>query len=154
MIEYINVLEDSYPMWEYCKEQEWTDMDYEDWYNGGQDLAFFEGDPDMIKIDTQVGYFCKCGNKVFYYFDDWFTNNAEAMLKAFFNAFETGITLGCESWVSGECPEGVSAVEGDYIWDDWESLDCGIAYRGGAGYCYWITDWSEWLEAHKDKKAA
>lgn len=144
MIEFINVFEDSYPMWEYCKEQGYTDCDYDDWLCDGP-LGFFEGDPDMIKIDGQVGYFCKCGDKVFYYFDEWRTNNAEKMLRAFFKAYRTGISLGGVGYAVGDNPEGVKDVEGHYLWDKWEKLETGIAFRGGGGYSYWISDWTEWL---------
>lgn len=154
MKEFINVLEDSYTLWEYCVANDFTEMEYEEWSERGGDLSFFDGDPDMVKVDGWTGYFCECGDKVFYYFDDCFDHTAEVMLRAFFEAFRTGITLGGESWVSGENPEGVSDVDGDYIWDEWDSLETGIAFRGGAGYWYRITDWTEWLEAHKGQKAA
>lgn len=149
MKEFINVLEDSYPLYEYCKENGFTELDYEDWYNNGGELGFFDGDPDMIKVNGEIGYFCECGDKVFYYFDDCFEYNAEMILIAFFGAYRTGITLGGESWVSGYDPDEVETIENG--WNGWDVTETGIAYRGGAGYCYWLTDWSKWLESNKVK---
>ena len=150
MKQFINVFEDSYELYEYCKEQGYTDCDYDDWLCDGP-LGFFEGDPDMIKIDGEVGYFCECGDKVFYYFDEWRTNNAEKILRAFFGAYRTGISLGCTSWIDGEDPEGVYADSDIQNWDAWDKIENGIAWRGGAGYCYWITDWTEWLAMHDNR---
>lgn len=142
-LEFINVaLEDSYPLWELCKKEGWTDLDYEDWCNNGGELAFFDGDPDMIKVNGSTGYFAKVGNQVFYYFDD-FTGDAETILRKFFETFKTGVTLGGESYAWGENPEGVVDVKSDH-WNVWEKMETGIAFRGGAGYTYWISDWFEW----------
>lgn len=137
-MEFINVLENRWPLYELCKKNGWTDCEYEDF----DELGFFEGDPDMIKVNGDLGYFCECQGKVYYYFDDW-NNEVEPFLKKFFETFKTGITLGGESWVSGVNPEGVEDVT-DNHWETWENMETGIAYRGGAGYVYWISDWSEW----------
>lgn len=137
-MEFINVLEDSYSLWELCKDEGWTECDYEEF----DALEFFEGDPDMIKVNGDLGYFCECRGKVYYYFDDWY-GSAEDILRKFFETFKTGITLGGESWVSGVNPEGVEDITENH-WETWENMETGIAYRGGAGYVYWISDWSEW----------
>ena len=145
-LEFINVLEDSFPLYEYCKECGFTDCEtFDEWFDNGGELSFFEGDPDMIKVNGNVGYFCKCGNVVFYYFDDLFEHNAETILKGFFAAFNVGTTLGGESWMSGECPKGVSDSDCIQNWDMWEKINCGIAYRGGAGYTYTIQSWGNYL---------
>lgn len=133
-LEIINVLEDSYSLWQYCKENDFTSEDFETWYNNGSELAFFEGDPDIIKINGETGYFCKCGNKVFYYFDDCQSNTSWKTLKDFYSDIKTGITLGCNSYMTGRLPEGFEAIEGK--WNEFEKLENAIAWRGGAGYFY------------------
>lgn len=135
-LEIINVMEDSYPLWQYCRENCITDMDYEDWYQNGGELSFFEGDPDIIKVHGNTGYFCRCGNTVFYYFDDMMTHDAEYLLKQFYNAFETGVTLGGYSWIKGVLPKGVSNAACIQNWDAFDKINTGIAWRGGAGYIY------------------
>lgn len=142
-MEFINVLEDSYELYELCKQEEWTTAeDYDEFVENGGELAFFEGDPDIIKIDGEIGYFCEMGNKVFYYFDE-FHGEAKSLLKAFFGAFETGISMGGWSWLSGENPEGFEDVEGG--WDAWDKISTGIAYRGGAGYSYALLDCEKYM---------
>ena len=135
-LEIVNVLEDSYPLWQYCRENDFTDMDYEEWYQSGGELSFFEGDPDIIKVHGNTGYFCRCGNTVFYYFDDMMTHDAEYLLKEFYNAFETGVTLGGYSWIKGDLPKGVSNAACIQNWDAFDKINTGIAWRGGAGYIY------------------
>lgn len=136
-LEFINVLEDSFSLWQYCKENNFTDSNFEDF----EELSFFEGDPDIIKVDGEIGYFCKCGNKVFYYFDDCFTHNSEELLKAFYKDIKTGITLGCNSYISGSLPEDFEEIES---WNDFEKVSTGIAFRGGAGYIYRLFDCQRW----------
>ena len=145
-LEFINVFDDSYPLYEYCRENRFTECEsYDEWFDNGGELSFFEGDPDMIKVNGEVGYFCQCGNKVFFYFDDWGNHNAEKILRGFFAAFNVGITIGGESWMRGECPKGVSCSREIQSWDMWEKIRCGIAYRGGAGYTYTIQSWGNYL---------
>lgn len=47
------ITEDSSELYEICKDYGWTDCEYEDF----DVLSFFDGDPDMIHINGQVGYF-------------------------------------------------------------------------------------------------
>ena len=149
-MKFVNILEDPHPLYELCKQNGWTDAkSWDEFYDNGEDLQFFEGDPDMIKVDGQFGYFCEVDDTVYFYFDD-FEGHAEMMLKKFFSVFKTGITLGGESWISGQKPDGVKSITEKH-WQTWEKMETGIAWRGGAGYCYWITDWSEWLEKEKNK---
>lgn len=152
-MEYKNILDQMSEFYQFCKENGWTDEneEFDDWYNNGRDLQFFEGDPDMIKVDGETGFFCQIGETVWYWFDD-FESNAEMMLRKFFSTFKTGITLGCESWVSGINPDGVVDITENH-WETWKKMETGIAYRGGAGYSYWISDWSEWLENERKKSA-
>ena len=139
-----NYYEDFYDL---CKENGWTDSSYEDWYNNGEELQFFEGDPDMIKVNGNIGYFAKIDDTVWFWFDDY-DSTAEMMLRKFFSCYQTGITLGGESWIAGTTPDCVVTKNS---WKEWEEIETGFAYRGGAGYCYWITDWSEWLEMENKK---
>lgn len=145
-MKFINVSEDSYPLWEFCKKEGFTDSDYDTWYNNGGELQFFEGDPDMIKINGLVGYFAKCGDVVFYYFDEFY-GNAEKMLRKFFRQYETGTTLGGESWIAGSDPWGVTDIEENH-WEQWRKMQTGIAYRGGAGYTYWASDWHKYYNRY------
>lgn len=142
-LQFINVLEDSFELWQYCKENNFTDCkDYEEFYNNGGDLSFFEGDPDIIKLDGETGYFCLCGNKVFYYFDDCMTHKAEELLKAFYSGLNCqGVTLGGESYICGSLPED---FENCQSWKDFEKISTGIAFRGGAGYIYSLYDCQRW----------
>ena len=141
MKQFVNVVNDPYVLYDYCKKEGYTEEEFEDW----DWLSFFEGDPDLIKVDGETGYFCECGDIVFYYLDD-FTGKGEKMLQAFFEAFRTGITLGCNSFLTGEEPEGVYSGDDIQNWDAWEKMDCGIAWRGGAGYIYDIFDFTNWVE--------
>lgn len=143
-IEFVNVLEDCFTLWEYCKENNFTDSDYEDFYQAGGDLQFFEGDPDIIKVHGETGFFALCGDVCFYWFDDW-KHEAETILKAFFNSFETGITLGGEHYRIGTAPAGVVESSEIQNWDAWEKIKTGIAWRGGAGYHYHIQAWGNFL---------
>lgn len=143
-LQFVNLLENPFPLWEYCTENNFTDLSYEEWYQGGGDLSFFEGDPDMVKIDGETGFFAHCGDKVFFWIENY-TGKAEKILRAFFTAFEVGITRGGESWMSGHLPKGCSGAKELQSWQMWERLNCGIAYRGGAGYTYTIQSWGNYL---------
>lgn len=159
-MEFYDVAEDCYPLWELYKKNKWTDCNFDEFENESECLDFFEGDPDMIKIDGRLGYFAKLGDKVFYYFDNDdlhpHKHFVEDMLRKFFSTYETGISLGGEGYAIGLNPQGVYDVHGDGnspIWDKWEKLETGIAYRGGGGYSYWISDWKEWADLNLPKKA-
>lgn len=148
-MEFLNVFEDKSDLYEYCKENGFTDSDYENF----DELSFFEGDPDIIVLNGNVGYFAECGDKVFYWIDDC-TGYAESMMETFFSNYETGVTLGGYSWITTSHPEGVKKLDSDLSWDEFEKLDAGIAYRGGAGYVYRLYDWSQWLENEIRKLSA
>ena len=143
---FINVLENPFELYDFCKENQYTECEtIDEWLIDGGDLGFFEGDPDMIKVNGETGYFCECGDVVFYWFDDCFTHHAETILKGFFGAFETGITLGGESWIKGTLPHGCSNNQCLQNWEMWDRIQTGIAYRGGAGYVYTIQSWGNYL---------
>lgn len=146
-MKFINVFEDSYPLYELCKKQAWTDCKtYDEWCEAGGELKFFEGDPDMIKINGSLGYFARQGDVVFYYFDNFY-GNAEKMLRKFFGTYKTGVTLGCESICYGFNPWGVTDITEDH-WERFEKLETGIAYRGGAGYSYYVSDWTKYYNRY------
>lgn len=142
-LQFVNVFDDDFELLEYCRENDFFDGE-EDEFDA---LSFFEGDPDIIKINGETGYFCKCGNKVFFYFDD-FKGHAEKMLQIFFTCFSTGVTLGGDSYLSRlSClPDGILQAE---TWEEWDKLKTGIAWRGGAGYIYTLLDFDEWAEQNQ-----
>ena len=144
-LQFINVLEDSFELWQYCKENDFTNCkDYEEFYNNGGDLSFFEGDPDILKIDGEIGYFALCGEKVFYYFDDCMTHKAEYLLKAFYSGLNCqGITLGGNSFICGSLPKDFEDCQN---WKDFEKVKTGIAFRGGAGYFYSLYNCQRWAK--------
>ena len=141
--ELINVGEYPEKLYDWCKAHKFFfdgEETFDDWLDCGHDLTFFEGDPDMVKIGKEIGYFFDDGDKVFYYlFDEDCYEMAEKLLAAFCNAFDFRITLGGNSYRTGIMPKGMgSAVENN--WKTWENLSFGIAWRGGAGYVYDIID--------------
>lgn len=122
---------DSYRLYELCKENDWTTAeDYDEWLENGGELDFFEGDPDMIKLDGEVGYFSKIGNEIFFYLDDW-SGRAASILRDFF----TGCTRKHYGYYTWDQPRRV-APEWCQNLDAWEQMQNGIAYRGGCGYSY------------------
>lgn len=116
-IKFHNLLEDSFRLYEYCKQNELTTFeDFEDWYQAGEDLRFFEGDPDMVKVDGSIGYFYRAENEVFVYIDILDFDDVEAVLNRFYN-----------NELETTDPQS---------WEQWEKLQNGVAFRGGAGYVY------------------
>lgn len=109
------ITEDSSELYEICKDYGWTDCEYEDF----DVLAFFEGDPDMIRIDGQIGYFWyhESTDTIFYYFDEW-GSRVGSILRDFYKK-----RLHKERW------------EFDNPWEYFDTHNC-IAYRGGSGYLY------------------
>lgn len=146
-MEFINVFEDSYPLFELCKKENLTDCKtFDEWMESCGELQFFEGDPDIIKINGSQGYFARVGDKVFYYFDEFY-GNAEKMLRKFFSSYKTGSTLGGESICYGSNPWGVVDITENH-WERFYKMQTGIAYRGGAGYSYWVSDWSKYYNRY------
>lgn len=129
-LQIINVCDDSFTLYEYCRENGYTDLEYDEWMDRGGELEFFEGDPDMIKLDGDTGYFALCGDKVFVYFDD-FMGKAAGVLRDFFKG---GYMSHC-----GYYHKFIPAKrfpEGCQTWQAWEQMRNAIAYRGGCGYYY------------------
>lgn len=146
-MEFINVYEDSYPLYELCRKEGWTtSKTYDEWFENDGELSFFEGDPDVIKINGVTGYFCRLNNVVFYYFDNFY-GNAEKMLRKFFDSKMTGITLGCESFCYGPNPWGVTDITENHL-ETFKEIQTGIAYRGGAGYSYYVSDWTKYYNRY------
>lgn len=131
-LEIINVCEDSYALYEFCLENEYTDLSYDEWLENGGDLQFFEGDPDMLKLDGEIGYFAKCGDKVFFYLGDvWDDSRARGILRDFF----AGGSVHNWGYYSKFIPNK-RFPDGCQNWDAWDDMQNAIAYRGGCGYCY------------------
>lgn len=109
------ITEDSYELYEICKENGWAACEYEDF----DVLEFFEGDPDMIRVDGQIGYFWynEENDTIYYYFDEW-GHNIGSILRDFYKK-----RLHKEYW-----PDMQS-------WEYFDTHNC-IAYRGGSGYVY------------------
>ena len=109
------ITEDSYELYEICKENGWADCEYEDF----DVLEFFEGDPDMIRVDGQIGYFWynEENDIIYYYFDEW-GHNIGSILRDFYKK-----RLHKEYW------------PGMQSWEYFDTHNC-IAYRGGSGYVY------------------
>ena len=109
------ITEDSYEFYKICKDNGWTDSEYEDF----DVLSFFEGDPDMIHIEGQIGYFWyhQSTDTIFYYFDEW-GSRVGSILRDFYKK-----RLHKERW------------EFDNAWEYFDTHNC-IAYRGGSGYLY------------------
>lgn len=78
------------------------------------ELRFFEGDPNIMKIAGCTGYFFKddAGN-VWYYFEGN-SRDAERILRAFF--------------------EGERPKKGLQTWDAWEEIKTGIAYMANTNW--------------------
>lgn len=109
------ITEDSYELYEICKENGWADCEYEDF----DVLEFFEGDPDMIRVDGQIGYFWynEENDTIYYYFDEW-GHNIGSILRDFYK----------KRLHKEYCPDMQS-------WEYFDTHNC-IAYRGGSGYVY------------------
>lgn len=135
---FCNVAEDSYPLYLYCKENQFTSAEsYDEFYENGEELQFYEGDPDMIKLNGEIGYFADCGEYMFYYFDGDQNdcNIIEEMLK---------------QSLSHEACELVENGDELQNWKAWDKMQTGMAYRGGRGYVYFISDWHKFVESLKN----
>lgn len=116
----VNVFECDYELYELAVREGWYDGEPEEF----DALAMFEGDPDMIKINNDTGYFFyyKPTDTIYYWIDELFTGyNVGAILTRFFeHRLHKEYTPDVQSWT----------------W--WDSAEDGIAYRGGCGYVYTI----------------
>lgn len=116
----VNVFECDYELYELAVRNGWYDGEREDF----DALAMYEGDPDIIKVNGNTGYFFyyEATDTIFYWFDECFTGfNISAILTRFF-----------EHRLHKEYTPDVQS------WDWFHSADDGIAYRGGRGYVYTI----------------
>lgn len=112
----INILSDPYEFYEVCRDNEWTDSDYE----GFDELSMFEGDPDIIRINGQIGFFIYINevDTVYYYYEE----DGEHIDRILIDFFEKRLRI-------GHCPEYAQNWE-------WFERHNGIAYRSGCGYVY------------------
>ena len=127
-IEYINVAEDPGALYYYMRKHGFLNDDApvempEDF----DELNWFDGDPDMIKIDGSVWYFdfspvdTNRENICFYWAECYSSEETESivsMLEEFRN-------------------RNLQTAEPNN-WDTWHNMKNGIAYRGGSGYLYII----------------
>ena len=127
-IEYINVAEDPGALYYFMRKHGFLNDDApvempEDF----DELNWFDGDPDMIKIDGQVWYFdfspvdTKRENICFYWAECYTQKETEeivSMLKKFKD-------------------RNLKMAEPNN-WDTWHNMKSGIAYRGGSVYLYII----------------
>lgn len=116
----INILDDgAFEFYELCKKNEWTDSEYDDF----DALKMFEGDPDMIRVNGELGFFMYISetDTVYYWFEESIGENIDKILIAFFEK-----RLGREKW--------------NEKFQSWEYFgkNNAIAYRGGCGYLYGI----------------
>lgn len=135
---FYNISEDDTHFFEYCKKNGFVEDNEE--IEDFDVLRFFEGDPDIIKLNGIEGYFFKDGETVFYYFDSFF-GNVEEILKTFFESFVTGVSEGGFCICHGSLPNGVKKI---YDWEDWNKVKTGVAFRNGAGYYYNLFDFDGW----------
>ena len=112
----INVAEDGcHSFWELCRNNGWTTADYEDF----DVLSMFEGDPDMIRINGQLGFFLENGDTIWYYFDEYGENIDKILISFFENRLHREYWKEMQSW-------------------DYFNSHNAIAYRGRQGYSYSI----------------
>lgn len=118
----INLLEDYYELYEWGLEDGFIkpEISYEDY----DVLTFFEGDPDIIKVNDETGYFFyrEETDTLYYYFDEWKGDNIGDILEEFIGKRlrEESRDMSIQSW-------------------NWfNEANSAIAYRGGYGYYYYI----------------
>lgn len=113
-----NILDYNYEFYGLCVKENLTNKGYDDF----NVLEMFEGDPDIIHINGQIGFFFyhTDTNTVWYYFEES-DENVDKILLAFFKK-----RLGKEYW-----------DEKFQTWDYFNHHNA-IAYRGGCGYSYSI----------------
>lgn len=136
---FINVWMNPIELFDYCERSGFLDEGetLDEWFDNGGELQFFEGDPDIIKIDGGTGFFCECGDTVFYWFDTW-EDDAEDLLRRFFEGIQTGVKHGY-SYMTGKMHESIKMAE-KQSWEEFDKIENGIAWRGGAGYHYTIFE--------------
>lgn len=112
----VNVIDDGcYEFWELCRNNGWTTKEYDDF----DVLEMFEGDPDMIRINGQLGFFFEYEGTIYYYFDEHRENIGEILIALFKKRLHKEYWKGMQSW-------------------DYFNTHNAIAYRGGQGYSYSI----------------
>lgn len=109
-----NILNYSYEFYELCAKEGWTDADYEDF----EELSMFEGDPNIIHINGQLGFFIEYEGIIWYYFDED-NENIDKILLSFF-----------------EKRLGKERLDDKFQKWDYFNNHNAIAYRGGCGYAY------------------
>lgn len=143
----VDILE-STDFYYYCKRHGLTEgKGVDEWFKDGEDLAFFEGDPDMIKYKGQLGFFYfDKGNRTCYYWLEvlWEEKDeVESILTSFCQSLrEYYEPIVHDEW--DDCaPDNIQS------WEAWDKMQNGIAYRGGSGYVYGINDISKFVKTSK-----
>lgn len=140
----VDILE-STDFYYYCRRHGLTKgKSIDEWFQDGEDLAFFEGDPDMIKYKGQLGffYFDKYNGTCYYWLEVYGDERDEV---------EDILKLFCIGLNYPDCDNVGSDCSPDSIqnWKAWDKMQNGIAYRGGSGYVYSINDISKFMKTSK-----
>lgn len=123
---YVNILNDDSEFFDLCIHEGWIDADTP--IEEFDALAVFEGNPDMLKVDGETGYFLDVeedGQRTVYYWLDDYSGKGEEILRAFY-------TNRLEAFDSSEAIQN---------WEAWDSITDGVVYRGGMGYVYAIYEY-------------
>lgn len=124
---FYNVYESDLELFEAMQKDGMYDGDREDF----EALEFFEGDPDMLKINGETIYFALYGDNVYFY-SAYNDREARGILRDFFAPGKM-VHAGYYRYY---WPTGKSFSECPQTWDALNRLNCAIAYRGGCGYTY------------------
>lgn len=113
-----NILNYNYEFYELCVKENLTNEEYDNF----DELKMFEGDPDIIHINDQIGFFLyhTDTNTIWYYFEEC-DENVDKILLIFFKKRLNKEHLN----------------EKFQTWDYFNNHNA-IAYRGGCGYRYSI----------------
>lgn len=136
----VNILDTS-DFYYYCKRHGLTDGKSREDFD---ELTFFEGDPDMIKYKGQLGFFFfDENNRHCYYYLEVFgeeRDEVEDILSSFCSSLGEYYEPYKEDEWSDCCPDSIQN------WKAWDKMQNGIAYRGGSGYVYGISDTSKFIK--------
>lgn len=133
----VNILDTS-DFYYYCKRHGWTNGQSREDFD---ELTFFEGDPDMIKYKGQLGFFFfDENNRHCYYWLDVFGDEIDEV-EHILELFCIGLGYAdCDSVWNDCSPHEIQN------WAAWNKMQNGIAYRGGSGYVYGISDTSKFIK--------
>lgn len=139
----VDILE-STDFYYYCKRHGLTcGKGVDEW----DDLAFFEGDPDMIKYKGRLGffYFDKGNSTCYYYLEVLWDEKDE--VERILSSFCSNLREYYEPYASSEWDD--CSPDEIQNWKAWDKMQNGIAYRGGSGYIHGIHDISKFIKTTK-----